>query len=122
MEERRVRVLVVVSVILLLLTGQATAKSFSDCYKGCVILCTISHPKSALSCAFKCLKDCIFNSNSLLDSFGVQQTDAHNLCTLNCAYPTCTSVSSTDNPREKKVSSCVNKCSNGCSEKNSKLQ
>ncbi|KAJ8755990.1 hypothetical protein K2173_024535 [Erythroxylum novogranatense] len=118
MEGERVRALMVVGVVVMgLLTGQATAESFGDCYKTCVLLCAISSSKSVASCAFKCLKDCIFNSSSLLDSFGVQKTSVHNLCTLQCAYPTCTSVTSRDNPREKEVASCVNSCGSGCSKK-----
>ncbi|KAJ8755842.1 hypothetical protein K2173_024387 [Erythroxylum novogranatense] len=107
-----------VCAVVLLLTGQATAEPFGECYANCLLHCAISTSKTSLiGCPLKCLKDCIFSSSSLLDGFGVRHSRVHNICTLQCAYPNCTSMTSMDNPREMEVGSCVNNCGKRCSVK-----
>ncbi|KAJ9190124.1 hypothetical protein P3X46_001354 [Hevea brasiliensis] len=112
MEERRARFLMVVFVVLGMAVGQCTAASFSDCYKGCFLLCVITPGNSLCSCGSKCLKDCIFPS-SITSLSGKEQT--HYFCKFGCASSLCTNLSTKQDPGEKKVASCVDSCSSRCS-------
>ncbi|KAJ4718173.1 thionin-like protein 2 [Melia azedarach] len=106
-KSRTERNLLIVCLVLGLLAGQSAA-SFKDCYKSCFILCVITPGKNLVSCAGKCLKDCIipFSLENL--------NDTRDFCKLGCASSLCTNLSTRDNPAEEKVESCVDSCSATC--------
>ncbi|WCJ40705.1 hypothetical protein M5689_021614 [Euphorbia peplus] len=107
-------VLMVLSVAFI---GQSSCSTFGDCYKGCFIICVITPGTTLFSCGTKCLKDCICPStnNSSLNSLNNPQ-QTHFFCKYGCALSLCTTLSSKNDPGEKKVEKCVNSCSVRCVE------
>uniref|UniRef100_A0A2P2LKX6 Uncharacterized protein MANES_04G122400 n=1 Tax=Rhizophora mucronata TaxID=61149 RepID=A0A2P2LKX6_RHIMU len=118
MEGRIARSLMVVCVLLVLLSGNSIATTFQQCYAGCFVLCAITPGSSTSTCAFKCLKDCIFPSTPV-ETNNREETQQQ-FCKLGCAFSTCANISSKYNPGGEKVASCVNSCSGRCNNKNYK--
>ncbi|GAV72669.1 LOW QUALITY PROTEIN: hypothetical protein CFOL_v3_16157, partial [Cephalotus follicularis] len=106
MEEKSVKSLLMVCLVLSLLLGQSTA-SFKKCYRKFVD-CVMNVDASLLLCAAKCVKDCIFHFPSAIPS------SPQNYCKLGCATSLCTHLSTKEDPGEEKVEACVDSCSNTC--------
>ncbi|RVW88000.1 Thionin-like protein 2 [Vitis vinifera] len=111
MERGSIRALVMVGLVMGMLVGQSTA-SFKDCYTKCFIFCIITPNNTAFSCSLECLKDCVIPSHPL----DIETADTTYFCKLGCASTLCTNLSTKKNPAGEKVESCVNSCSNKCTE------
>lgn len=102
MESMKLRAFVIAIVFLGLFVGQSSA-SFSDCYTRCFIFCMIDPSQTVCKCTTKCLKQCIFNSdsgNSVSTNSIQHKADSSNLnfCKLGCAFSTCSSLSKKHQP------------------------
>ncbi|RVW34072.1 hypothetical protein CK203_084332 [Vitis vinifera] len=140
MERGSIRALVMVGLVMGMLVGQSTA-SFKDCYTKCFIFCIITPNNTAFSCSLECLKDCVIPSHPL----DIETADTTYFCKLGCASSLCTNLSTKKiqviSPLSfsfflilsillffflswslvsvlagEKVESCVNSCSNKCTE------
>nr|DAD26957.1 TPA_asm: hypothetical protein HUJ06_028425 [Nelumbo nucifera] len=109
MDGNSVIVLMVMIMALDLFAGQSVEGSFDDCYRSCYVWCIKTPEGTVVSCAWKCLKHCIFHGSSV--------DDPHNKCILNCALSSCSNISTPQNPAEKKVGDRVNNCSQKCNKK-----
>ncbi|ONI16010.1 hypothetical protein PRUPE_3G073800 [Prunus persica] len=108
MEAKRVRAIVIVSLVLGLLIGQSTASNFKDCYEVCFATC-FPEKKDPIYCGGHCLRKCIFHPSSL-DT----QTYPKHFCKLGCATSLCNNISTKDNHNGGKVETCVDSCSRTC--------
>ncbi|XP_010553497.1 PREDICTED: thionin-like protein 2 [Tarenaya hassleriana] len=96
------------------LVVKTEADSLVECYKGCFVVCAMQKKWQAFVCPFTCLKDCLQppTFSSLTPSQNMDLTQ--HLCQLSCASSRCISLSSLQNPNEKKVETCLNSCSETC--------
>ncbi|MCD7453392.1 hypothetical protein HAX54_020807 [Datura stramonium] len=119
MESMKLRAIVTALVFLGFFAGQSNA-AFSDCYTRCFIFCMIDPSETVCKCTTKCLKQCIFNSDSDSGSVSTNsvhhKTDSSNLkfCKLGCAFSTCSTVSKKHQPNGEKMEDCVGSCSRNC--------
>ncbi|KAL6334136.1 hypothetical protein AAG906_004567 [Vitis piasezkii] len=96
------RVGIMAMVVMVVFAGHATA-SWESCYGPCFLKCMVNS-KKLFSCAFKCLKQCVFRpaSNPLY------------YCSLGCSMNECAELSNDS----ERMESCVENCtSNICSPK-----
>ncbi|KAG2297787.1 hypothetical protein Bca4012_008957 [Brassica carinata] len=119
MESKRMAMLVVMMLVMGNILTEAEGVAFADCYKGCVVLCSVSsNGLKKLTCPFSCIKDCMQPTPSSEANLNeIDQTDY--FCKLGCATDRCASSSSIhDKDHAEKVSVCVDSCSDTCSRKN----
>ncbi|KAJ0254547.1 hypothetical protein HA466_0104570 [Hirschfeldia incana] len=119
METKRMAMLVVIMLVMGNILIEAEGMAFTDCYKGCLVLCAVSSKGlKKLVCPFSCTKNCINptpSSDATLKN--IDETDY--FCKLGCATHRCASSSSIhDKDHAEKVSVCVDSCSDMCSRKN----
>ncbi|CAN4086793.1 unnamed protein product [Withania somnifera] len=113
----KLRALVMAIMVLRMFVGQSSA-AFSDCYTRCFIFCMIDPSETVCKCTTKCLKQCIFNSDSGSVSANSvhHKTDSSNckFCKLGCAFSTCSTLSQKHQPNGEKMEDCVGSCSRNC--------
>lgn len=93
MESKRMAMLVVMMLVMGNILIEAEGISFTDCYKGCIVLCAVSSDGfKKLLCPFTCTKECIIPTPSETNLNEIDQTDF--FCKLGCATDRCASSSS----------------------------
>ncbi|GAV72672.1 hypothetical protein CFOL_v3_16160 [Cephalotus follicularis] len=121
MEEKRVKSLLMVCLVLGLLVGQSAA-DFQTCFTTNFIKCITKDLSnvipSAIPCAIQSLSACIFPSSpsppTSTSPANILST-TQNFCKLRCAIRKCTHLSTKEDPGAEKVEACVNSCSKKCS-------
>ncbi|GAB2275616.1 hypothetical protein Dimus_010373 [Dionaea muscipula] len=107
-QKRAMSSMAIMVMILIMVAGQSPGTSFQQCYIACYVLCAIQPTNTLSSCAFECLKDCIFFPPSSINN------SSFNFCNLGCAAYHCTNISTPQNPGGKAVEGCVHTCSGVC--------
>ncbi|KAL0884867.1 hypothetical protein Bca101_008848 [Brassica carinata] len=115
MESKRMAMLVVMMLVMGNILTEAEGVAFADCYKGCVVLCSVSsNGLKKLTCPFSCIKDCMQPTPSSEANLNeIDQTDY--FCKLGCATDRCASSSSIHDKDVENVANCVDSCSDKCS-------
>ncbi|GAV72673.1 hypothetical protein CFOL_v3_16161 [Cephalotus follicularis] len=119
MEEKTVKSLLMVCLVLSLLLGQSTAADFGSCFGRAFLECLANKlsneiPQVFVQCAVQSLKSCFCSSPPSASAANILST-AQNSCKLRCAIRKCTHLSTKEDPGAEKVEACVNSCSKKCS-------